>query len=245
MPRREKIDMAVFAAAPGFVRVSLRLRGAGPLIDASRTAAALALLDRASAKARSRSEGAEGAAPGHFHGDPDGAAWRDTYWRAGLPDDTVAPHVALAAWAATPGGVPTQGPLLDVLHALSLDRGVPVAADDLAGVTGDVWLRPSRGIELHEPIAGGPPSSPAIGEIVLVDSADVVMARDWHGSAGRRAAVRGVPDNVLVHVDLLAPTASDVDAAADAVRRLLDTHVGGDVAVDVLRREEPVATWLE
>lgn len=230
--RREKVDMAVFAAVPGFVRVSVRLRGGD---DGSPTAAARALLERASAKSLDAAE-----AQPHAK-----LSWQDAYSLVGLPPDTVPPHEALAAWAATEGGVPTQGLLLDVLNAFSLEHRIPVSAYDLAHATGDLWLRPSRGYELHESPAGDAVDTPPMGELILADSADLVMARRWHGTAGLPTAAYGAPENALVHLDLLSPPAPVVDALEDAVCRLMTGFVGGRIDAQRVHRAVPAIAWAE
>jgi len=228
--RHERIDMAVFGPLPGFARAAVRLRG----IDATRGAAPAAALCR-------RAAAAAAAAP-----PPTGALWAAAYEVVGLPADTLPPHVALDAWARAPGGVPTQGPLLDLVHATALRHGVPAAAYDLAAVTGDLWLRPARGVELFAPPGAAPDAAP-INELILADGADRVMARAWHGAQSADTRVGPGATEVLVHFDLLAEgeeaPAEAAAALAASFAQLATGFVGGAADVRVLTRAAPQAAW--
>jgi DNA/RNA-binding domain of Phe-tRNA-synthetase-like protein len=231
--------MAVFGVAPAFVRVSIRLTEVEPARAADQ---ALALLARAGAAARAdpaRPIGADGLRPGAAA--PDG--WSDAYRALGFPPDVVSPHAALRAWAATPAGLPSQGPVLDLVNAFSLREGAPTAAYDLAAVVGDLWLRPSRGIELHQPLGVGGPLTPDLAELVLADSADQVLARHWHGAPGRPFLPTAKTRSAQVHLDLLGPLAERAAALADALARLLTAYLGGSAAVRFLDRARPWAEW--
>jgi DNA/RNA-binding domain of Phe-tRNA-synthetase-like protein len=221
--------MAVFGVAPAFVRASLVVVGAQPERAAGQAAAFLA---RASAAAR---DGADRPEPW--------AGWCPVYEALGFPPDVVCPPAALAAWAATPAGVPSLGAVLDLAHAFCLQHGTPVAAYDLAAAVGDLWLRPSRGIEEYLAPGAAAPATPALAEVVLADSADRVLARHWHGSPGRPFVPALDTRTVLVHVDLLPPLAAQAADLAGALARLLTGFLGGAVAIHWLDRDRPWAEW--
>jgi DNA/RNA-binding domain of Phe-tRNA-synthetase-like protein len=221
--------MAVFGVAPDYVRVSLQLSALEP--DRAAPAAA-ALLARAGQAAR-----------GLVADDPRLAGWRDPYLALGVPDDVPTPPEVLAAWAEQPGGVPSQGALNDLVNAFALQHCVPVSAHDLARVVGDLWLRPSRGLEWYEPLGGGAPESPALGELILVDSADQVLARHWHGAPGRVAAVGSASREALVLVDLVPPLAEAAGELSEQLLRLLTGFLGGQAEVRRLSRAAPSAEW--
>ena len=223
---RERIDMAVFGPVPEFVRLSIRLRLADPG-PARGTGAAAALLARVRPAVR----------PAAL------AGWREAYAAVGLGPDVVPPPEALGAWAATPGGVPSTGRLADVVNAFALQHGVPAAAYDLGPRSGDLWLRPARGIEHFVPMGGGPPEVPPLGELVLVDSADRVLARDWHGAASRPFLVGPASRDVLVHLDLLTPAAPEPSRLADAFTRLALGFLDGHADTRTLSRTQPMVAW--
>ncbi len=211
----EKIDMAVFAANPLFRRVSLYLRfDASTVAEASAEAAARFL-------ARSKRSAAEqdAALPG---GRADAAAWTAAYARAGMDSDMQPPHEILAIWLDRQGELPSQGPILDLVHGFMLQEGLPVAAYALAGVEGDLWLRPSRGNEVFEGLGGRRPESPDLGEIILADSGKRVLARHWHGAQGRQTLAGPDAGPVLVHLDLLPAGEMDSQGAERGPRETWD-----------------------
>ena len=115
---RERIDMAVFDAAPGFVRLSLRLtvRSTPEQVlmarDFLREMSAMAVVNKVDR-------------------DPRMAAWRAAYLDLGLGDEALPPPEALLAWAELPDGVPGQGALRDCVHGYMLCHRLPAAAYDL------------------------------------------------------------------------------------------------------------------
>ncbi len=221
--------MAVFGVAPDYVRVSLRLVGADL---AASTAQAAALLARTAAQ-RTR-------LAAH---DPRLAAWREPYLALGVSPATPPPPAVLAAWAATPGSVPTQGALADLVNAFALQHVVPVMCHDLAAATGDLWLRPSRGLELYLPVGGGAAEAPPMGELILADSADKVLARHWHGAQGRPFLVTTAARLVHIHLDLLPPQSVEAEPLTAALSKLLTGFLGGGVEAQFLTRARPQATW--
>lgn len=226
---RESIDMAVFGAVPAFVRASIRLRGLAPERGA---AAARALLR----KARPSDD------PTTQVGQPT-ADWRSAYAAVGLPPEVMPPTDILAAWARAPEGVPSQGTLRDLAHAFSLQHGVPVAMYDWAALQGDVWLRPSRGCEDFAGVGDDHQANPPLSELILVDSAEQVLARHWHGRQGRATVVGPATREVLAHLDFLAPAAGEAERLADAFARLVTGFAGGRAEVAWLTWDTPRETW--
>jgi DNA/RNA-binding domain of Phe-tRNA-synthetase-like protein len=234
-PLREKVDMAIFGYVPDFLRASIRLSGIDP---ARGGRAAAAFLARAGASAvAAGTDGSRGP------DDPRLAAWHTAYATVGLPADLVPPPELLAAWAAAPGGVPSQGALADLANAFSLLHRIPVAVYDLDAVRGDLWLRPSRGCEHFLALGTDVPISPALGEIILADTEEEVFARHWHGRQGRPAMAGPGARDVLVQMDLLPPATDEAAVLADAFIRLATGFLGGRAAVQWLNWDTPQVQW--
>lgn len=232
----ERIDSAVFGPVPDFVRLTVRMSRIQGVTDGAAAAARDALTRAAVAAA---------AAP-----PPDAvfAAWRAAYADVGLPAATIPPHEALLAWARSPHGVPSQGVVADLLNAFSLEHGIPTAGYDVANIQGDLWLRPSRGCEPHWPLGGsaGRPATVEINELILADSADVVVARAWHGAPGAQAFIGGASRDVLLHFDLLPPAPAalaDAGVLALAASDRIGSLLGGTLAWRVMSRAVPMARW--
>lgn len=258
---RERIDMAVFGPLPDFVRLSVRLTAdaQSPFHGHGSRSAAM-LLARLSAEAAAESAAdsatdsrADSAADSMTDTAADSATdsavsprrieiWKRAYAVVGLPASTVPPPEALLAWARSPGGVPSQGVVEDVVNAFALEHAVPAAAYDLAAVEGDLWLRPSRGHEIFE-AADGAATTPAINDLILVDSADRVMAMAWHGAQSALTRVRPGAEDLLIHADLLGLPIDAARAMADALAARLAGFVGGRSGIRILSRDNPMAAW--
>lgn len=222
--------MSVFSSVPGYTRVSVLFKGLGLAAEAGPSSD---LVGHARRAMRNQSEG-------HVGSD---AAWREAYAAVGLDTPTVPPHEALAAWAATPTGVPSQGPLADLVNGFSVELAVPTAAYDLASVDGDMWLCPARGYEVFLPVDGARPLSPRVGELILVDSRARVMARRWHGAQGRAFVARGETTTAIVHVDLLPPVSDHAQQIADGLIGLVTAALGGSGEAALICRSAPIASW--
>jgi DNA/RNA-binding domain of Phe-tRNA-synthetase-like protein len=226
---REKIDMAVFGARPGFIRRSFRIL----LPEAPEPEAAAAALSAAS----------ERASKALRDDDARLLAWRDVYRDIGLSEATVSPAEILLAWARHPGGVPSQGALRDMVNAFMLDHALPAAAYDLESFQGDLWLRPSRGCEIYLAPGEQRPETPEINELILVDSSDLVLARDWHGRLAGTAAAGASTQQVLVHLDLLDMQEADEDSLVEDFESRTRRLLGASTESRRLSWETPEAQW--
>lgn len=227
---RERIDMAVFDAAPGFVRLSLRLRVAP---TPEQEAMTRDFLREMSAMAVQNA----------VKPDPKLAAWRAAYRDLGLGAEAVPPPEALLAWAGLPDGVPSQGALRDCVHGYMLCHRLPTAVYDLAAVSGDLWLRPSRGGEQFQGLGDDRPGNPPINELILADSADQVLARHWHGAQGAATAGRPGTSDALVHIDLLPPDAADAARFGGAFQDLAEALLGDRGELRMLGFERAMVVW--
>jgi DNA/RNA-binding domain of Phe-tRNA-synthetase-like protein len=229
-PHAERVDGAVFALVPEFARASIDLVVTSP--------SASPALGAYAARVARRAADAEGA--GRSPPDPE---WRDAYHRLGLPDDLTPPHEALAAWARANGRLPSQGPILDLVNAYSLVARTPAAAYAVDDAAGGLWLRPARGHEQHESVAGEW-SSPPVGELVLADGGDRVLARHWHGSQGRSFVPGPAARRVRIHIDVLGVAPHDAATRAGTeFARLAEAMLSATAAVQVVDVARAVIAW--
>lgn len=222
-PHAERVDSAVFALVPEFARASIDI-----VVTGSTSPSLGAYATRVAART----------------GRPvQDERWRDAYRRMGLPDDVLPPHEALAAWAHSTGQLPSQGPALDLVNAFSLVAGAPAAAYAVDGVSGGLWLRPARGHEQHESLAGEW-TAPPLGELILADGVDQVLARHWHGAQGRSFVPDAAARRVRIHVDVLAT--SPVDEAVrlgGELARLAEAMLAGTASVQILHARAALIHW--
>jgi DNA/RNA-binding domain of Phe-tRNA-synthetase-like protein len=225
--------MAVFGVAPGFNRASIRLRGA----DAGANATAARALIRGVGEARRSRVGTSQ----ETRCSAASEAWRSAYAGLGL-EGVNPPFESLLAWAATDAGIPSQSPLADLVNAFSLQHCTPAAAYALAAVRGDLWLRPSRGLERYTPL-DGEPAAPPIGELILVDTADTVLARHWHGAPGREAFPGSDVPDAIVHLDRLDGEPSLTRDLAGQLARMVTAYLGGEAEARLLTAARPQLDW--
>jgi DNA/RNA-binding domain of Phe-tRNA-synthetase-like protein len=125
------------------------------------------------------------------------------------------------------------------VNGFSLAHALPVSVFDLRTVTGNLWLRPSRGTERFVG-PDGEPASPEVGELILADDAEAVLARHWHGSAALDSMPGSDTTDALVQIDALGVDAEDL---GEAFRRLAEAFWGADVELRLLDRSQPQARW--
>lgn len=220
------MDSAVFALVPEFARASVDV-----VLTGSGASAAL---------------GPYAARVAERVGDPEpDTEWRDAYRRLGFPDDVPPPHEALRAWAHAAGHLPSQGAALDLVNAFSLVARTPAAAYAIDEAAGGLWLRPARGHEQHEALSGEW-SAPPMGELILADGEDHVLARHWHGGQGRAFVPGPGTRRVRFHVDVLAASPyEEARRVGDDLARLAAAMLRGIAFVQVLHAASAVIHWSD
>jgi len=179
-------DPVIWDRFPELTAVALRLSGITGAPDTGARAAAY--LDRARASLSGRTESE--LAPIQ--------AWRRAYARMRLkPTQYRCAAEALLRRLRRDGGLPAVHPLVDLLNAASVAYAVPVAAFDLAHVTGSLTVRPATGEERYVTFTGEV-ENPAVGEVVFADEAGAAHARRWANRQSGASAVRDGTHDVLV-----------------------------------------------
>ncbi|MEV4892439.1 phenylalanine--tRNA ligase beta subunit-related protein [Nonomuraea sp. NPDC055795] len=149
---------------------------------------------------------------------PEIQAWRRTFAAMGLkPTQYRCASEALLRRFRKEGELPRIHPLIDLCNAISLAFAVPVAAIDLARVTGDLTVRHAAGDETYETFSGEV-ENPEPGEVVFADSAGRAHARRWTNRQSGYSAVRAGTSSVLIVAEALhATAATDVTKLAQTV----------------------------
>lgn len=224
---RHSIDMGILGVLPDFLRVVVVAQE----IDNRRNlSTSRNLLSRAVGAAETALGTPSGAGRNHLD------TWRRAYAALGLeppaPGNSI-PSLLKLGQPATP--------LANLAQALALQHLTPAGADDLAAVTGNLWLRPARATELFvPPTAPERPTSPEIGEIIYVDDGPHVLRRHWHGETG--ATARITPDTrvAAIYFDCLPPLGiSQAEEIADQAARLVGGFLDGVTAIYTLTWHQP------
>jgi DNA/RNA-binding domain of Phe-tRNA-synthetase-like protein len=160
---------------------------------------------------------------------PSIAAWRRAFTQFGAkPTQYRNAAEALLRRLAKHGDIPTISTLVDIGNLVSIRYTMPVAVFDLASVAGSITVRFATGNELFTDLGSTGSVSPDPGEVIFVDSDNVVSARRscWRQSA--QSATSATTVDALVVVEGHHDTASgDVEAALTDLTSLLAAYQPG------------------
>lgn len=144
---------------------------------------------------------------------PEIQAWRRAFAKMGLkPTQYRCASEALLRRLRQGGAVPSVHTLVDLCNAMSMAFAIPIAAFDLAKVTGDLQVRPASGMEIYETFAGDI-EHPEVGEIIFADDSQRAHARRWTNRQSGYSAVVETTTTALVVAEAMHETAE-----ADVVR---------------------------
>ncbi len=150
---------------------------------------------------------------------PEIQAWRRAFSAMGLkPTQYRCAAEALLRRYRKQGALPRLHPLIDLCNAASLAFAIPVAAFDLDPIAQPLTVRPARGDETYDDLAGTS-ERPEPGEIIFADAAGRAHARRWTHRQSGRSAVHAGTRRVLIVAEALHATAADDVAALMAVLR--------------------------
>jgi DNA/RNA-binding domain of Phe-tRNA-synthetase-like protein len=171
---------------------------------------------------------------------PEIQAWRRTFTRMGLkPTRYRCASEALLRRFRKEGALPRIHPLVDLCNAVSLAYAIPVAALDLAGVSGSVRVGYAAGDETYLTLSGEP-EHPEPGEVIFADDSGHAHARRWSNRQSGRSAVRGTTRDVLIVAEgMHASAAEDVAGLTAALAAVIGEVWAAPVRTATLTRSEP------
>ena len=145
-------------------------------------------------------------------------AWRRAFSRMGLkPTQYRCAAEALLRRYRKEGSLPSLHPLINLCNAASLAFAIPVAAFDVAHISGDLEVRHATGDETYLTFTGAT-EHPEPGEVIFADSAGQAHARRWTNRQSGASAVRDTTTTALIVAEALHDTAArDVRALQAAL----------------------------
>ncbi|SDB39375.1 B3/B4 domain-containing protein [Bauldia litoralis] len=176
---------------------------------------------------------------------PGVAAWRRAYRAFGIKKTSYRSSVERLVKNVQAGrGLPRINPFVDAYNAVSLTHVMPLGADDLARVSGDLAFRYSRpGDEFLDMAsgAGDAPQSdpPKPGEVVYADD-EKILCRRWNWRQDLRSLVTALTDRAVVTVQ--SNGEGDLDAAVADLGDLVGRFAGGTVRVTIADRRQPLVS---
>jgi DNA/RNA-binding domain of Phe-tRNA-synthetase-like protein len=157
---------------------------------------------------------------------PSIAAWRRVFTRFGAkPTQHRNAAEALQRRLAKRGDIPSINTLVDIGNVVSIRYAIPVAVFDLAGIAGSTTVRFATGTELFTDLGSSGSIHPDPGEVIFVDSNNVVSARRWCWRQSAQSATTTTTVDALIVIEGHHDTArQDVESALADLTSLLALH---------------------
>jgi DNA/RNA-binding domain of Phe-tRNA-synthetase-like protein len=157
---------------------------------------------------------------------PSIAAWRRVFTRFGAkPTQHRNAAEALLRRLAKHGDIPTINTLVDIANLVSIRYAMPVAVFDQAHIACSTTVRFATGAELFTDLGSTDSVHPDPGEVIFVDSNNVVSARRWCWRQSAQSATSTITVEALIVVEGHHDTAGrDVESALTDLTSLLTSH---------------------
>jgi DNA/RNA-binding domain of Phe-tRNA-synthetase-like protein len=175
---------------------------------------------------------------------PEIRAWRRAFTRMGLkPTQYRCASEALLRRLRKDGALPQVHPLVDVCNAASAAFATPVAAFDVAKITGRLEVRYAGGDEDYLTFSGHT-EHPGLHEVIFADQAGQVHARRWTNRQSGLSAVQHSTAAVLIVAEAMHESApSDVPELIEAVAGQLNALWSTTPMTAVLSQSAPRFTF--
>lgn len=174
------------------------------------------------------------------------AAWRKAYRAFGIKKTSYRSSVERLVKNVLAGrGLPEINAFVDVYNAVSLAHVMPLGADDLDKVVGDIAFRYSRVGDQFLDMASGADDEtasesdpPKPGEVVYAD-AGKILCRRWNWRQDVRSLVTPLTNRAVVTIQ--ANGVGDLNAAVADLRAMLGRFAGADTSFTIADRMRPFA----
>ena len=164
------------------------------------------------------------------------AGWRAAFRLFGVdPTQYRNAAEALLRRLTKKGDIPSINAVVDICNLVSIRYGLPVAAFDLAAVTGGITVRFASGSERFTNLSDASVEQPAPGEVIFVDEAGLVVARRWCWRQSEESAAGVNTRQALFTIEAQhAGGRAAVSQALADLQALLTAHVGGEYQSTIL-----------
>lgn len=172
------------------------------------------------------------------------AVWRRAYRQFGIKRTSYRSSVERLVKNVLAGrGLPQINAFVDAYNAVSLAHIMPLGADDLDLVVGDVAFRYSRlGDRFLDMASGGEgmeeDDPPKEGEVVYADE-EKLLCRRWNWRQDMRSLVTPLSRRAVVTVQ--SNGEGDLEAAVADLRDVVARFCGGRIAATIADRRRPIA----
>jgi DNA/RNA-binding domain of Phe-tRNA-synthetase-like protein len=171
------------------------------------------------------------------------ASWRAAYSSFGVkPTQYRCAVEALLRHVLKSGAVPHINKLVDICNYVSMKHVLPVAAYDLAHVSGPVEVRFAEGDEPFLPLYGKEIEYPKPGEVVYTDD-EAALSRRWvWRQCDKAKSTPQTRDALLTTEGVNDIQREAVEAATKELAALVGQFCGGELSWALLDPDHPWAT---
>lgn len=187
------------------------------------------LLREAEANLREKLNGVEVSTHPHI------APWRETYRKFGSkPRDFRCSAEALTRVVLRGSEIKKISPLVDLYNLISVKYILPVGAEDLDKMQGDLELTFAKGDEDYTPLGEEENDPPKIGEVIYRDDFGVICRR-WNWREGDRTKITNETKNAVVVIESIASI--QIKDAVEELANLIKEYCKGEVAIYYLNKD--------
>ena len=169
--------------------------------------------------------------------------WRDAYRAFGAkPKDYPSSIENLLRRALKGEPLRSINPLVDLYNVVSLTHLLPAGGEDLDAIEGDILLTRASASEPEVKLLGeNEARAPKPGEVIYKDDVGAICRR-WNWKEADRTKLTESTRNAVLVLEALPPLlASELEAAARELERLVSERCGGEARVEILDRQRPEA----
>lgn len=157
------------------------------------------------------------------------AVWRQAYQKFPTKKGARCSVEALLKRVLHDNPVGSIAPTIDITNAISLKYALPIGAENLDAIAGDLRLGTVQGGEDFLPIGSEKQEPPLPGELAYYDDAGIVC-RCWNWRDGQRTAVQDDTDGEFIAMECVDPARlGELQAAIDELAGLLTDQLGAKV----------------
>lgn len=168
------------------------------------------------------------------------APWRETYRKFGSkPRDFRCSTEALTRVVLRGSEVRKISTLVDLYNLISIKYILPVGAEDLDKMRGDLELTFAEGSENYTPLGEEENDPPQKGEVIYKDDIGVICRR-WNWREGDRTKITKETKNAVVVLESIASIS--IKEAVAELADLIKKYCGGEIFVYYLDKNSPQIT---
>lgn len=168
--------------------------------------------------------------------------WRQAYQQFGSkPRDFRCSIEALLRVVLRGSEIRKINKLVDLYNYASLKYILPVGAEDLDKMEGDLILGYAKGDEEYTPLDEEENDPPQKGEVIYRDNRGVICRR-WNWREGDRTKITEETKNAIVVIESLSPIPVDLmKKALNELAKLIKKYCGGEVKILILDKNQPAS----